>query len=94
MLSRPGRSGKCGASKNRTTHNYALTERATGVHVRDTRMDVHGDRLAVFDKYLLEQHARNLARLNISIRHKEAVGPIGARPALAEAALFGGAILH
>ncbi len=49
---------------------------------------MHADRLAVVDEDLLEEHARDLARLDVGVRHEVAFGAVGRGPAEAQALLL------
>lgn len=44
-------------------------------------MYVHGDRRAMLRENLLEEHPRDLARLDIGVRHEVPLWPVRTRPA-------------
>lgn len=70
-----------------------MAQRAAGIHVRDTGVDVHRNRRAILEKDLLEQHARDLARFDIGVWHEISIRPVRARPAYTQARLLGSADL-
>ena len=81
-------------TRTKVAHHDAGAQCGPDVDVRDARVDVHADGLAVLDEYLLEQHPRDLARLNIGIWHEVPLWAVRRRPAQAEAFLLCRPRLH
>lgn len=73
--------------KKKAAHHDPLTKRSTCVDIRDAVVDVHEDRSAVLDEYLLEEHPRNLARFDIGVWHEMPFWSVVAGPAETQAFL-------
>ena len=76
------------------TYHDARRERGANVHIRDARVDVHADRLAVLDEYLLEQHALDFAGFYERIWHEVAFWPVRTIPTETQSFLFRSARLN
>ena len=70
------------------TYQYAATHRCPDIYVRDARVDVHTDGLAILQKDLLEEHVTGLASFHERIRHEVPFRSVRAIPAQTEAFLF------
>ncbi len=75
-------------SSKSETHHDARRERGPDIDVRNARVDVHPDRLSFVHEDLLEEHPRDLARLDIGVRHEVPLWTICLSPTLPEALLL------
>ena len=89
-----GKAEECWGIQDAFTHRDPLRKHCAYVHVRNARINVHPNGLPVLDKYLSEQHARDLACFDERVGHKVAVGSVRAAPARAETFLLGGSLLY
>lgn len=80
--------------KGRKTRHNTLTQRVPRIRVRDTWVDVHLDCSPILHKYLLQQHACNLAGLNVGVWNEVTLWSVVAGPAHPETLLFDGAGLN
>lgn len=82
------------SSQDKQTYRDPRTQRRPRIRVRNTRMYEKLNRLPVLQKNLLQQRPRDLARLDIRIRHEVSFGAVSAVPAEAETFCFGRAGLR
>lgn len=73
-------------------HN-ALAESNPSVQICNAVMDMHLDGLSVLDKDLFEQHASDLACIDVGVWNEMSIWPVGACPAQTEPFFFGGSML-
>lgn len=76
------------------THRDPRAQRRPRIRVRNTRMYEKLNRLPILQKNLLQQRPRDLARLDVRIRHEVPLRAVSAAPAEAETFCFGGAGLR